>query len=498
MHNFPRKKLCELINSHGISLSNDARRCEGFLHDTCKNSSKYKREIFVLVNALREGVAQNLLNPPPGSQDALFTRLVNRLHDNLGLDKEAAEWAVQSWVKALGVDITIPIKHSEVPSPEKNNQFVAKLLSIKKLVLVVASVIVVFFSIIAGYMFYNKSDLAPLPSPQQSAAEIKAEKQRLAQLQKEIAAAEEKRLAQAQEVESVQRQIDEENKRVAALQKAAEDEEQQLTQLQKTREDEERRLTQLISTSKEIFRDRLKDGGLGPEMVIIPAGRFKMGDIRGDGDYDERPAHWVNLKHFAMGRYEVTFAEYDRFAEATARKKPNDEGWGRDNRPVINVSWHDAVAFANWLTKQTGRQYRLPSEAEWEYAARAGTKTHYWWGNKVGTNRVNIQDSRSRWSGKQTAPVGSFSPNPFGLYDMVGNVWEWCADYWHKNYRGAPSDGSEWKAGGDVLFRVLRGGSWGDDSKSSYVSHRQKEQLNRMSRFNGFRVVTITAEWMAR
>jgi formylglycine-generating enzyme required for sulfatase activity len=210
----------------------------------------------------------------------------------------------------------------------------------------------------------------------------------------------------------------------------------------------------------EIFRDHLQEGSLGPEMVVISAGRFRMGDIQGTGRGFEQPVHEVSVNSFAIGRYTVTFAEYDKFVEATGREKPDDETWGRGNRPVINVSWHDAVAYTKWLSHQTGQPYRLPTEAEWEYAARAGTETDYWWGHEIGTNQANAEGSGSQWSGQQTAPVGSFVSNPFGIYDTVGNIWEWCADNWHKNYKGAPSDGSAWESGGEVYTRVLRGGSW--------------------------------------
>ncbi|RKZ74955.1 MAG: formylglycine-generating enzyme family protein [Candidatus Parabeggiatoa sp. nov. 1] len=194
-------------------------------------------------------------------------------------------------------------------------------------------------------------------------------------------------------------------------------------------------------------------------MVWIPAGQFRMGDIRGAGKNNEKPVHEVSVKRFAIGRYPVTFAEYDKFAKAMGKEKPNDKSWGRDNRPVINVSWDDAVAYVKWLSEQTGQQYRLPTEAEWEYAARAGTETDYWWGNKIGNNRANCDGSGSQWSGKQTSPVGSFAPNPFGLYDTVGNVWEWCADPWHDNYENAPTDGSIWEKTGENR-RLLRGGSF--------------------------------------
>jgi len=187
-------------------------------------------------------------------------------------------------------------------------------------------------------------------------------------------------------------------------------------------------------------------------MVVIPAGTFRMGDIQGGGWSDEQPVHQVSVARFAMGKYEVTFAEYDKFAEATGRSKPDDYGWGRGNRPVMNVSWDDATAYLDWLAEQTGKPYRLPTEAEWEYAARAGTETQYWWGNDIGTNLANCYSSGSEWSGKQTAPVGSFQANPFGLYDTVGNLWEWCADPWHSNYQGAPTDGRIWESPDSIPF----------------------------------------------
>jgi len=177
-----------------------------------------------------------------------------------------------------------------------------------------------------------------------------------------------------------------------------------------------------------VFQDRLRDGSLGPKMVRIPAGSFRMGDIQNSGDSNERPVHWVLVGKFAMGMYEVTFAEYDKFAEATGRSKPDDEGWGRGNRPVISVSGHDAVAYTKWLSNQTGKSYRLPTEAEWEYAARAGTETKYWWGNYIGKNKANYG-----WNLGKTSPVGNYKANKFGLYDTSGNIWEWtCSEFYYK------------------------------------------------------------------
>jgi formylglycine-generating enzyme required for sulfatase activity len=201
----------------------------------------------------------------------------------------------------------------------------------------------------------------------------------------------------------------------------------------------------------------------GPEMVVIPEGTFKMGDIQGDGNESERPVHTVRINSpFAIGRYEVTFEEYDQFAAATGQEWIRDGGWGRGRLPVINVSWNEAMDYAEWLSRQTVKRYRPPTEAEWEYAARAGTETAYWWGNEMKSGMANCNDGSSEWSGQKTAPVGSFKPNPFGIYDTAGNVREWVQDCWHENYEGAPENGSVWKeaGGGKCGQRVVRGGSW--------------------------------------
>jgi formylglycine-generating enzyme required for sulfatase activity len=208
-------------------------------------------------------------------------------------------------------------------------------------------------------------------------------------------------------------------------------------------------------TTGSTFRDTLKDGSSGPEMVMIPAGSFRMGDIQGGGGSNEQPVHSVSVGQFAMGKFEVTFAEYDKFAEATGREKPSDQGWGRGNRPVINVSWHDATAYTEWLSNQTGKQYRLPTEAEWEYAARAGTETKYWWGNDIGTNKANCY-SECGDSFQNTSDVGSFAANQFGLYDTSGNLWEWtCSEYTDKY------NDKEKQCVTTANSLSLRGGSWG-------------------------------------
>ena len=240
----------------------------------------------------------------------------------------------------------------------------------------------------------------------------------------------------------------------------------------------------------EVFRDALKDGGEGPEMVVLPTGRFRMGDLSGGGNSDEKPIHTVTItRRIAMGRYEVTFDDYDRFADATTGvDRPNDKGWGRGTRPVINVSQEDAQAYAVWLSEQTGKDYRLPSEAEWEYAARSGTTTRYSWGNEIGRNRANCHGCGSEWDLQGTAPVGSFAANAFGLYDMHGNVWEWVEDCWHNNYTGAPSDGSA-RTGCDEALAVLRGGSWYFNPQWLRSAYRYWSRPSLRDFYFGFRLV---------
>lgn len=249
-----------------------------------------------------------------------------------------------------------------------------------------------------------------------------------------------------------------------------------------------------------VFRDKLKDGSLGPEMVSIPAGQFRMGDLSGDMNGYWKPVHQVTITNsFALGKYEVTFTEYDAFARATYRSLPKDQGWGRGKRPVIYVSWEDATAYAKWLSKETGKQYRLPSEAEWEYAARAGSTTKHHFGNEErelceyanGADQSTDYGWRNKACddgyGKKTAPVGSFLPNQSGLYDMHGNVYEWVEDCYHDSYQGAPTNGSAW-TNGNCGFGVLRGGTWlsGPAGLRSAVRGRNSRANRDFS--NGFRL----------
>ena len=242
----------------------------------------------------------------------------------------------------------------------------------------------------------------------------------------------------------------------------------------------------------ETFSDALSSGGRGPEMVVIPVGRFRMGCVSGqECDDDEFPVHDVTIPQaFAVSKYEVTFEDYDRY---TYPNRVDDEGWGRGRRPVINVSWNDARDYVEWLSAQTGHAYRLLSEAEWEYVARAGSTTQYSWGNDIGSNRANCFGCGSQWDIRQTAPVGSFPANAFGVNDMHGNVWEWVEDCWNGSYAGAPSDGSAWRSG-DCEGRVMRGGSWFRSPRYLRSAYRFfRYTTGNQYEYNGFRVArTLT------
>jgi formylglycine-generating enzyme required for sulfatase activity len=236
---------------------------------------------------------------------------------------------------------------------------------------------------------------------------------------------------------------------------------------------------------KESFRECAKDC---PEMVVVPPGEFRMGSGM---DRTQWPQHTVVFaKAFAVSKYELTFGEWGACV-AYGDCDRRDSDFGRGQQPVINVSWDDAQRYVSWLVRMTGKPYRLLSEAEWEYAAQAGTQTAYSWGNEVGKGNANCSGCGSRWDNKQTAPVGSFASNQFGLYDMHGNVWEWVEDCVHDNYQGAPEDGSAWIAGGDCAIRVIRGGGWNNPPQLLHAVYRLRTTLNSSHFRNytlGFRV----------
>ncbi len=222
-----------------------------------------------------------------------------------------------------------------------------------------------------------------------------------------------------------------------------------------------------------------------PQMIVVPGGSFTM------GGESEEPRHRVTIaRRFAVSKNEITFAEWDACVKAggCGGHRAGDRNWGRGQRPAIYVSWRDARSYVRWLQQFLGQPYRLISEAEWEYAARAGTRTAYAWGVAAGRNRANCKGCGSRWDGRKTAKVGTFAPNAFGLYDIHGNVREWVADCWHASYRGAPADGSAWTEGAGCKKRVLRGGSWSEipwDIRSA--SRRSGRWKDRNSK-TGFRI----------
>jgi formylglycine-generating enzyme required for sulfatase activity len=228
---------------------------------------------------------------------------------------------------------------------------------------------------------------------------------------------------------------------------------------------------------------------LEANMVAIPAGEFLMGSPKGEGMSDERPQHRVHIPAFYMGKHEVTFNEWDAcVADKGCDHYPDDKGWGRGNRPVINVSYDDITRqYLPWLNKTTGKTYRLPSEAEWEYAARAGTTTQYWWGDELGKNNASCDGCGSEWDNKKSAPVGNFVANPLGLRDTAGNVWEWTQDCMNSSYNGAPADGSAWQDG-DCSQRVVRGGSWFHDGRTLRSTDRYWSTTRSRGSVQGFRL----------
>jgi formylglycine-generating enzyme required for sulfatase activity len=242
-----------------------------------------------------------------------------------------------------------------------------------------------------------------------------------------------------------------------------------------------------------------------PEMITIPGGHFQMGELAATGLMYERPIREVAVRPFAIGRFEVTFNEWDAcHDDGFCQKSPDDNAWGRGFHPVINISWLDAQQYVTWLSRKTGQRYRLPSEAEWEYAARGGTETSYPWGDSQNSicdyaNTLDIagRTARPRWFWSTycvdgytfTAPVGSFPPNPWGLYDTQGNVWEWVQDCWHNDYTDAPTDGSAWVEGGDCSKRVNRGGGWGNNPRTVRAAKRDADAADGYGDAFGFRVV---------
>lgn len=216
-----------------------------------------------------------------------------------------------------------------------------------------------------------------------------------------------------------------------------------------------------------------------PEMVALQGGSFSMGS---NDDASERPVHRVTVKPFSIGKYPVTVREWNACAEA---KACGFTSTGNEDAPVTNVSWNDAKQYVAWLASVTGKPYRLPSESEWEFAARGGTQTKYWWGDQMQPGMANCKDCGG--AAEQPVRVGSLKPNPFGLYDMGGGVDQWAEDCWHKTYQGAPGDGAPW-SGGDCSSHVLRSGSWKNDARYVRPANRDSYDTNVRYPTHGLRV----------
>ena len=254
---------------------------------------------------------------------------------------------------------------------------------------------------------------------------------------------------------------------------------------------------------------RFRDCEKCPEMIVLPPGQFRMGSPEGERgrSSDEGPVHEVTLERpFAIGRYEITIAEWQACVDANACGAiPDDRRGGGNNRPVTNVSWRDAQQYTQWLSTLTGKQYRLPSESEWEYAARSGTDTpHYWAEHRAACPFANVYDISGQrvhqfdWlhfecidANPTTAPVGKYLANNFGLHDMLGNVWEWVEDCWNDSYAGAPADGQP-RLKGDCKRHVVRGGSWKNVSWATRSAFRGWQGENDKTDANGFRVARFS------
>jgi formylglycine-generating enzyme required for sulfatase activity len=223
-----------------------------------------------------------------------------------------------------------------------------------------------------------------------------------------------------------------------------------------------------------------------PEMVVLQPGSFFMGDDR--GDRSEKPAHRVTIaKPFAIGKYEVTVAQWTACVQAGACKAMAETTGLSDKLPARDLSWNDTQKYVRWLSKLTGQNYRLPTEAEWEYAVRAGTSSRYWWGEKMENGKANCKGCSDDWNNDAPASVDAFPPNPFGIYGMNGGVWEWVEDCWHKSYAGAPTGGSAWTSS-DCRENVIRGGSWRNDSTYAHSASRFTYDTAVRYILNGFRV----------
>lgn len=350
---------------------------------------------------------------------------------------------------------------------DKLKAFSLKNLSLPKYVTYTLVSLILFLT---GYLFgWGTSEFINFKENNFQALQIKKQQEALQQMYDSINAQQELHSKKEQQLATAQTEI-------TLLQQQLQD----TQKLLKTAEPD--------NPGQQIFKDQINEKVYGPEMVVLPSGDFRMGDQADVGDDNEKPVHIVTIeKPFALSRFEITFAEYDVFATATKRPLPDDSGWGRGNQPVVNVSWRDAVAYADWLRNETGQPYRLPSEAEWEYAARGGTLTTYWWGDDLKPNMAVCAGCDSPFDGKKPAPVGSFPANGWGLHDMTGNIDEWVADCYADNYKQAPIDGSAYDEK-PCQNRAMRGGSWFEIDRLIRPASRYRHPVDAKRNSWGFRV----------
>lgn len=233
------------------------------------------------------------------------------------------------------------------------------------------------------------------------------------------------------------------------------------------------------------LQDHTRSGQPTPELVALRGGSFQRGADDEEADGDEKPPTQIQLKPFAIGVTEVTYRQYELYCRS--ERAPCPEREVPDDHPVVNVSWEEATAYTRWLSRQTGKRYRLPSDAEWEYAARGSSVSRYWWGDEPGQDQANCEGCGSLWDGESSAPVGRFSANPFGLQDTAGNVFEWVADCWQDSFAEAPADGSPIEKP-DCGKRVIRGGAWSFPPHEIRSANRWRDFPSRRSDDTGFRV----------
>ena len=521
MNELVRDELIRIVRENGEDVLLDPVRTKAFLNDFCGN--KYRREINSITLALKEGAATELLNSRRNRTERFaIARLSKNLEESFGFPKQQTIWTVESIAIALGVisqDETVEIENvgsSELerfpetkPEEARSPQFIqdeekvsGPTIKVKKkrialpLLGMLSLLLIILFIIISG-----NSQNKPPNTPSNPGPSHKAANQPL----------------------SVDLSWDCSDPDGDVLTydvyfgTSADFKTPVVTNHSSrafTKSDLSYNTTYYWKVVAKDSKGKTRGGYVWSfttrTMILVEKGSFTIGDTWGDGDSDEKPTHKVTFTYdFYMGEYEVTFNEYDAFCEATGGSKPKDEGWGRDRRPVINVSWWDAIAYCNWLSEKEklpkaydnngnlldkdGRVttdpskvvgYRLPTEAEWEYAARGGKKSK---GYKYsGSNNVNDVAWYTSNSGSKTQEVGKKKPNELGLYDMSGNVWEWCSDWYGSYSNSAQTNPYNSTAGSG---RVGRGGGWGNNAARARVADRGYGSPTGTGYNLGFRIV---------